>query len=67
MAEENVWTQRDEIMGGWRKLRNEDLHNLFSSPSIIRMIKLRRMRWAGHVARMGVKSNACRVLVGKSQ
>jgi hypothetical protein len=43
----------DEIIGGWSKLHNEELHNLHSSPSIIRMIKLRTMRWAGHVARMG--------------
>jgi hypothetical protein len=42
-----------EVMGGWRKLHNEELHNLYSSPSIIRMIKSRRMRWAGHVARLG--------------
>jgi hypothetical protein len=45
--------KRDEVTGGWRKLRNEKLHNFYSSPSIIRMIKSRRMRWAGHVARMG--------------
>jgi hypothetical protein len=42
-----------EVTGGWRKPHNEELHNLYSSPSIIRMIKPRRMRWAGHVARMG--------------
>jgi hypothetical protein len=45
--------KRDEVIGGWRKLHNEELHNLYSSPSIIRIIKSRRMRWAGHVARMG--------------
>jgi hypothetical protein len=45
--------RRDEVTGGWSKLRNEELHNLYSSPSIIRIIKSRRMRWAGHVARMG--------------
>jgi hypothetical protein len=45
--------KRDEVTGGWRKLRNEELHNLYSSPSIIKMIKSRRTRWAGHVARMG--------------
>jgi hypothetical protein len=45
--------QRDEVIGGWRKLHNEELYNLYSSPSIIRMIKSRRMRWLGHVARMG--------------
>jgi hypothetical protein len=43
--------KRDEVTGGWRKLHNEELHNLYSSPT--RMIKSRRMRWAGHVARMG--------------
>jgi hypothetical protein len=41
--------KRDEVTGGWRKLHNEELHNLYFSPIIIRMIKLRRMRWAGHV------------------
>jgi hypothetical protein len=45
--------KRDEVTGSWRKVHNEELHNLYSSPSIIRMIKSRRMRWAGHVARMG--------------
>jgi hypothetical protein len=45
--------KRDEVTGGWRTLHNEELHNLYSSPSILRMIKSRRMRWAGHVARMG--------------
>jgi hypothetical protein len=44
--------KRDEVTGGWRKLHNEKLHNLYSSPSIIRMIKSRRMRWAGNVTRM---------------
>jgi hypothetical protein len=52
------------LTGGWRKLPNEELHNLYSSPSIIRMIKSRRMRWAGHVAGMGEKRNAYRLLVG---
>jgi hypothetical protein len=47
--------KRDEVMGGWRKLHNEELHSLYSSPSIIRMIKSRRMSWKGHVARMGEK------------
>jgi hypothetical protein len=45
--------KRDEVTGGWRKLHNEELHNLYSSPNIIIMIKSRRMRWAGRVARMG--------------
>jgi hypothetical protein len=55
----------DEVTGDWRKLHNEELHNLYSSLSIIRMIKSRRMRWARHVARMGEKRNAYRILVGK--
>jgi hypothetical protein len=45
--------KRDEVTGEWRKLHNEELRDLYSSPSIIRIIKARRMRWAGHVARMG--------------
>jgi hypothetical protein len=51
-------SKRDEVMGGWRKLHNEELHNLYSSPSIIRMIMSRRMRWAGHVAHMRELLNA---------
>jgi hypothetical protein len=45
--------KRDKVMGEWRKLHNKELHDLYSSPSVIRIIKSRRMRWAGHVARMG--------------
>jgi hypothetical protein len=56
--------RRDEVTGGWRKLLNE-LHNLYSSVSIIRMLKSRRMMGAWHVARMWTKWNACRTLVGK--
>jgi hypothetical protein len=52
------------LTSGWKKLRNEELYNLYSSPSIIRMIKSRRMIWAGHVARMEAKRNAYRILVG---
>jgi hypothetical protein len=55
------------VTGGSRKLYNEELHNLYSSPSIIRMIKSRRMRWAGHVARMREKRNVYRILVGKPE
>jgi hypothetical protein len=47
--------KRDEETGSWRKLHNEELHNLYSLPNIIRIIKSRRMRWTGHVARMGEK------------
>jgi hypothetical protein len=56
---------RDGVTGGWRKLHNEELHNLYSSPSISRIIKSRRMRLARHVARMGEKRNVYRLLVGK--
>jgi hypothetical protein len=55
------------LLLGWRKLNNEELRNLYSSPSIITMIKSRRMRWAGHVARMGERRNAYRILVGKPE
>jgi hypothetical protein len=58
-------SKRDEVTGEWRKLRNEEFRNLYSSPSIIRIIKSRRMRLVGHVARMGEKRNAYRLLVGK--
>jgi hypothetical protein len=57
----------DRVTGGWRKLHNEELHNLYSSPSIIRIIKSRRMRSAGHVARMGEKRSVYRLLVGKPE
>jgi hypothetical protein len=53
-------------MGGWRKLHNDDLHYLYSSPSIIRIIESRRMRWTGHVARMEMR-NACRLLEGRPE
>jgi hypothetical protein len=58
--------KRDEVTGGWRKL-HEELHGLYCSPSIIRVIKSRRMRWAGHVARMGEVSNAYSILIGKPE
>jgi hypothetical protein len=56
--------KRDEVTGGWGMLHSEELHDLYSSPSIIRIIKPRRMRWAGHVARLGEKRNMGRLLVG---
>jgi hypothetical protein len=59
--------KRDEVTGEWRKLHNEELRDLYCSPSIIRIIKSRRMKWAGHVARMGAKRNAYRLLVGKPE
>jgi hypothetical protein len=59
--------KRDEGTGEWRKLHNEELRDLYSSPSIIRIIKLRRMRWAGHVTRRGEKRAGYRLLVGKPE
>jgi hypothetical protein len=59
--------KRDEVTGKWRKLHNEELRDLYSSPSIIRIIKSRMMKWAGNVARMGEKRNACRLFVGKPE
>jgi hypothetical protein len=64
---ENRVLKRDEGKGGWRKLHNEELHKLYSTPNIITMIKSRSMRWAGHVARMGETRNAYRILVGKPE
>ena len=58
--------RRDEVTGEWRRLHNE-LNGLYSSPNIVRVIKSRRMRWAGHVARMGEERGAYRVLVGKQE
>jgi hypothetical protein len=59
--------KRGEVTGSWRKLHSEELHNLYSSPSIIRMIKSKTMRWAGHVTRMGEKRNAYKILVGMAE
>jgi hypothetical protein len=56
---------RDEVTGEWRKLHSEEFHNFYSYPNIIKQIKSRQMRWAGHVARIGKERNVCRVLVGK--
>jgi hypothetical protein len=53
------------VTGEWRKLHNEELHNLYSSPDTIRQVKSRRMRWAGHVARRGEERKGYKVLVGK--
>jgi hypothetical protein len=59
--------KRDDVTEDWRKLHNEELHNLYSSPNIIRMFKSRRMRWAGHVARIRETRNAYKILVGKPE
>jgi hypothetical protein len=56
--------RRDEVTGDWRRLHNEELNDLYCSPNIVRVIKSRRMRWAGHVARMGEERAVYRVLVG---
>jgi len=59
--------RRDEVTGEWRRLHNEELNNLYSSPNIVRVIKSRRMRWARHVARFGEEIRVYRVLVGKPE
>ena len=59
--------RRDEVTGEWRRLHNEELNGLYSSPNTVRVIKSRRMRWAGHVARMGEERVVYRVLVGKPE
>jgi len=59
--------RRDEITGEWRRLHNEELYVLYISPNIAQVIKSRRMRWAGHVARMSEERGVCRVLVGKPE
>ena len=59
--------RRDEVTGEWRRLHNEELNDLYSSPNIVRVVKSRRMRWAGHVARMGEERGLYRVLVGKPE
>ena len=58
--------KRDEVTREWRKLHNEELNDLYCSPIIVRVIKSRRMRWAGHVARMGERIGMYRVLVGET-
>jgi hypothetical protein len=59
--------KRSEVIGNWRRLHNEEVNNLYSSPSIITVIKSRRMKWVGHVARIGEKINAYRILVEKPE
>ena len=60
-------SRRDEVTGEWRRMHNEELNDLYSSPNIVRVIKSRRMRWAGHVACMGEERRVNRVLVGKPE
>jgi hypothetical protein len=59
--------KRDEVTGEWRKLHNEELNDLHSLPKMVRVVKSRRLRWAGHVARVGEERGVHRVLVGKPE
>jgi hypothetical protein len=59
--------REEEVVGGWRRLHNEGLHNLYVSSNIISVVKSRRMRWKGHVARMREMINANKILVGKQR
>jgi hypothetical protein len=65
-AGHNIWPKRDDVTEEWRKQHNEELNDLYSLPNNVRVIKS-RMRWTGHVARIGEKRGACRVLVGKTE
>ena len=60
-------SKRDEVTGEWRKLHNEELRDLYSLPNIVRVVKSKRMRWVGRVARMGERRGVHRVLVGKPE
>jgi hypothetical protein len=57
----------EEVEGGWRRLHDEELHNLYASPNIVTTVKSMMMRWTGHVTRMGVMRNAYKITVGKSE
>jgi hypothetical protein len=59
--------KREEVVGDWRRLHNEELRNLYASPYIVRVIKSRRVRWTGQVARMGEMRNGYEILVGKPE
>jgi len=65
MSKKLLGPKRDEVTGKWTRLYNEELYDLWSSPNIGRCIKSRRMRWAGHVIRMGDRRDACRILMGR--
>jgi hypothetical protein len=62
-----IYEPKREVDRSWRKLHNDELHNLYSSPNIVRVIKARRLWWAGHVARLGEERGVYRVLMGKSE
>jgi hypothetical protein len=62
-----IFGPKREEDGSWRKLHNDELHSLYSSPNVVRVIKSKRMRWAGHVARMGERRSVYRVLVGRPE
>jgi hypothetical protein len=66
-VEENIWPKKDEVTGVWRKLHNEELHDMYSSPTVVWMMKSRRMRWVGHVAHMGDGRGVCGVLMRKPE
>jgi len=59
--------KKEEVAGGWRRLHNVDLHNLYASPNITRVIKSRKMRWEGHVARVVEMRNSYKILIGKPE
>jgi hypothetical protein len=67
LDDNEIGPKRDEVTGEWRKLHNEELNDLYSLPNIVRVAKSRRMRWAGHVARMGEDRAVHRVLVGEPE
>jgi hypothetical protein len=67
LLRELFWPKRDEVTEEWRTLHKEELYDQYSTPNTIRVIKSRRMSWAGYVARMGNGRGACRVLVGKPE
>jgi hypothetical protein len=67
VSEDNIWVQEGEVAGGWRRLHNEELRNLYTTTDIIRVVKSRTVRWTVHVERMGDMRNSYRILVGKPE